>query len=229
MFLLPGGIIQCKKNSTLFKAQCSLGGVGVLCWGIMPQGTTTGQLFLLPFLIYFPLFYYKAAVQNLYSSLKVTDINVIGNSSKAWIWHKLFSHRHSRIRILTPQPEFSKNSGCQTSWQTRCLTGQWTTTHAPSAGPRWKSEHLLVKPRLLECVCVFLFFILFVAVANVNSYFVRFLGCEDHENYFTNTQRQRIVSTHSKCFLMTGKIKNMLILIFVLYFGFWYDFIVLII
>lgn len=70
-------------------------------------------------------------------------------------------------------------------------------------------------------VCVFfLFFILFVAVANVNSYFVRFLGCEDHENYFTNTQRQRIVSTHSKCFLMTGKIKNMLILIFVLYFGF---------
>lgn len=45
LFLLPGRIIQFKKDSTLFEAQCSLGGVGVLCRGIMPQSTTTGQIY----------------------------------------------------------------------------------------------------------------------------------------------------------------------------------------
>lgn len=41
-FPLPGGIIQCKKDSTLSEAECSMGGIGVLCWGIMPQSTATG-------------------------------------------------------------------------------------------------------------------------------------------------------------------------------------------
>lgn len=90
------------------------------------------------------------------SSLKVTDRNVIGKSYEAWNWCKLFSHRHSRIQILTPRPAFSKNSGCQTSWQSQCLTDQWTTTHVPSAGPRWKSEDLLVELFFFACVCTFL-------------------------------------------------------------------------
>lgn len=62
-----------------------------------------------------------------------------------WSWNVLFP-RLSQTWTWTPQPVFWTAYASPTSWPSLCQTDRWTTTHVPSANPKWPGE--LIAPTL---------------------------------------------------------------------------------
>lgn len=166
----------------------------------MSQSTVTGWLCLLPFQIYSPFFYYKKQLCRIVvQQPECHRYKCIGKSYEGWNWPNLLPQAQ-------PHPDFDTSARVlQKLWVPNIMADSvpnrpvdyYTCAFRRSKMEKWGPAAWVV----VIVVCVLWYIFLFICSCNWYDFFARFLGSEDQENYFTNTQRQRIVSTLCKCSL----------------------------